>query len=57
MPLYEYVCRKCRTTFGEAVTIKEHETRQVSCPKCKSADLEKVLDPNFVKTTSETDRP
>jgi len=57
MPLYEYVCRKCRTKFGEAITIKEHEIRQVSCPKCKSGDLDKVTDPCFAKATGEIDRP
>jgi len=51
MPLYEYICRKCRTKFGEAVTIKEHEIRQASCPKCKSADLDKVIEPYSAKTT------
>lgn len=56
MPLYEYVCRKCHTKFGEAVAIKEQEIRQASCPKCKSADLDKVIEPHFVKTT-ETGSP
>jgi putative FmdB family regulatory protein len=55
MPLYEYLCKKCHKTFGEVLTIKEHETKKVRCPKCKSRDLEHVLEPFFAKTSSKTD--
>ena len=41
MPLYEYICRKCHNKFDEVLTIKEHETKQVQCPKCQATDLEK----------------
>jgi putative FmdB family regulatory protein len=54
MPLYEYICRKCNSKFGEVLTIKEHETRRVSCPRCQSTDLEKVIAPFFAKTVSKT---
>jgi putative FmdB family regulatory protein len=54
MPLYEYVCRKCNNKFVEVLTIKEHETKKVSCPRCQSADLEKVIEPFFAKTVSKT---
>ena len=42
MPLYEYVCKKCHKKFAEVLTIKEHETKKLQCPKCKSVDLEHV---------------
>ncbi|MDR3402051.1 MAG: zinc ribbon domain-containing protein [Chthoniobacter sp.] len=54
MPLYEYVCRKCHKKFGEVLTIKEHETKKLHCPKCRSTDLEKVIEPFFAKTASKT---
>lgn len=54
MPLYEYVCRKCQHRFGEVLTVKEHETRKVQCPKCKNKDLQHVLLPFFTKTSSKT---
>ncbi len=54
MPLYEYVCRKCHTKFGEVLTVKEHDSKKLHCPKCKSADLEKVIEPFFAKTSSKT---
>ena len=41
MPLYEYVCRKCHNKFAEVLTIKEHETKKVHCPKCKGTDWKK----------------
>ncbi|MGA7394341.1 MAG: FmdB family zinc ribbon protein [Terrimicrobiaceae bacterium] len=54
MPLYEYVCRKCTNKFAEVSTIKEYETKKVSCPRCQSTDLEKVIEPFFAKTVSKT---
>ena len=54
MPLYEYVCKKCQKKFGEVLTIKEHESKKVECPKCSSTDLEKVIEPFFAKTASKT---
>ena len=56
MPMYEYVCRKCQTQFSEVLTIKEHETKKIQCPKCKSKDVEHVIEPFFAKTTSKTRR-
>ena len=50
MPVYEYACRKCRKKFSEVMTMKEHETRKVLCPKCQSNDLEKIIEPFFAKT-------
>lgn len=54
MPLYEYVCRKCHKQFAEVLTIKEHDSKKVCCPRCKSNDLEKVIEPFFAKTASKT---
>lgn len=54
MPLYEYICRKCQKKFAEVLTIKEHESQSIKCPKCESTDLEKVIEPFFAKTASKT---
>ena len=56
MPLYEYVCRTCHSKFDEVLTIKEHETKKVHCPKCQGTDLEKVFESFFAKTASKTVR-
>ena len=37
MPVYEYVCRRCRREFEELVRGDE----QPVCPACRSRDLEK----------------
>lgn len=54
MPLYEYICNKCHKKFSEVLTIKEHDTRKVHCPKCKGQDVTKVIEPFFAKTASKT---
>ena len=54
MPLYEFLCKKCHKKFSEVLTVKEHETKKVPCPKCKSYDLEHVIEPFFAKTSSKT---
>ena len=34
----------------EGLTTKEHDTKKLQCQKCKSTDLEKVIEPFFEKT-------
>jgi putative FmdB family regulatory protein len=51
MPLYEYVCRKCHKKFSAVLTIKEHDTKRIRCPKCHHADVEKVIEPFFAVTS------
>ena len=54
MPYYEYICKKCHRQFGEVLTIKEHDSKKLQCPQCKSDQLEKVIEPFFAKTASKT---
>ena len=54
MPFYEYFCKKCQKQFGEVMSIKEHTTRKIQCPKCKGTDVDKVIEPFFAKTSSKT---
>ena len=54
MPLYEYLCRDCHEKFSEVLTIREHDTKKPQCPKCKSTDIEKIIEPFFAKTSSKT---
>jgi putative FmdB family regulatory protein len=51
MPLYGYTCNNCQKQFSEVMTIKERETKKIRCPKCKSEDVTKVIEP-FVAMTS-----
>ena len=54
MPLYEYVCKKCHKKFSEVLTIHEHDTKRIRCPKCQSTAVEKVIEPFFARTASKT---
>ena len=51
MPVYEYVCRKCHKKFMEVLSIREHDTKKIKCPKCQSQEVDKVIEP-FVPVTS-----
>jgi putative FmdB family regulatory protein len=50
MPIYEYCCHDCERKFSEVLTIKEHETKKVHCPRCNSEKVKKVIEP-FVAMT------
>lgn len=38
MPLYEYVCRKCRNEFAEVLTAMERDQKKIHCSTCQSVD-------------------
>jgi putative FmdB family regulatory protein len=54
MPLYEYVCSNCRKLFSEVLTVKEHETKKIHCPKCQSEQVEKVIEAVTVVTSKKS---
>lgn len=54
MPIYEYICAKCRKKFSEVLTIKEHDKKTIHCPKCESTNVEKVIEPFYAKTPSKS---
>jgi putative FmdB family regulatory protein len=54
MPYYEYICRKCHKKFAEVLSVKEHDTKKVHCPKCQSTETDKVIEPFFARTASKT---
>jgi len=39
MPVYEYVCNECHTSFEVILTVKEHDKEEIICPKCKSKEV------------------
>jgi len=53
MPVYDYECGKCGTEFQIVESIAQHEEvdrPRPTCPKCKTADVKRVLVGTFVKT-------
>jgi putative FmdB family regulatory protein len=51
VPTYAYKCRKCKHRFEEILSLKEYGEGKRKCPKCKSGDVEQVLDLFFAKTS------
>ena len=43
MPVYEYVCRKCKEDFTEILTVQEMEKGGVKCPHCGSDKVTKII--------------
>ena len=41
MPIYEYVCQKCKKSFELVRRIKEDGRKAASCPKCASKKVER----------------
>jgi putative FmdB family regulatory protein len=48
MPIYEYTCRTCGTTFEVLVRAGDIP----ACPSCASQDLEKLLSSAAIKSDS-----
>jgi putative FmdB family regulatory protein len=44
MAIYEYVCRKCGHKFEKRVGFFQVE-KAAACPKCQSAETERVFSP------------
>ena len=41
MPIYEYVCQKCKKSFELVRRIKENGRKAATCPKCASKKVER----------------
>jgi putative FmdB family regulatory protein len=51
MPTYEYRCDKCGEQFSRIMSIREYETAQVTCPKCKASEVKQQMSEFIAKTT------
>jgi len=36
MPVYEFICEKCKKRFTLTLSLSEYERKKFACPKCKS---------------------
>lgn len=43
MPTYEYACKACNNSFSLILTMSDHDTKRVTCPKCKSRKVEQQI--------------
>lgn len=51
MPIYEYQCNECENIF-EVLTLSAKDTGQVTCTRCKSDKVEKVMSAGSFRLTS-----
>lgn len=55
MPMYDFVCNNCKKYFTVFLTLKEYESsHQVSCPECKSTDVERKIAEFYAITSSKS---
>jgi putative FmdB family regulatory protein len=54
MPLYEYECTGCGKIFTAALSLREHEAKNVICPGCGSKKVEQLISSFIAKTDSKT---
>lgn len=51
MPVYEYICRKCKKKTEIETTISQKEKGlDVKCPSCGAGDMERVFTPLMVSS-------
>lgn len=50
MPVYEYRCKECETTFEHTEHMDEHADARPKCPECGSKKVEAVFSSFFAKT-------
>jgi putative FmdB family regulatory protein len=50
MPTYDYRCEKCRKSFSLTLTISQHDTKRITCPKCGSRSVKQKVTGFFAIT-------
>jgi len=51
MPTYDYRCPSCKKKFTLTMSIKEHDTSRVKCPKCGERKAEQLISAFTAKTS------
>ena len=51
MPVYEYYCDKCEREVQLALSIREHDKGQTTCPKCGGKALRPLVSTFFSQTS------
>ncbi|MDD3554341.1 MAG: zinc ribbon domain-containing protein [Deltaproteobacteria bacterium] len=41
MPIYEFICEKCKTIF-ETLVLSSQQKKDVTCPQCKTDQVKKM---------------
>ena len=43
MPTYTFVCKDCKKSFTQMMTLADYEKSKVACPKCSSKKVEQKV--------------
>jgi putative FmdB family regulatory protein len=54
MPVYEYLCEKCRHGFSVKMSMTEHEQKAIKCPACKGKKVIPQYSTFYVKTSKKS---
>jgi len=54
MPMYDYKCLDCGKESLIALTLKEHESGNVTCPACGSKKMEQLITSFIARTTKKS---
>jgi putative FmdB family regulatory protein len=54
MPMYDYTCLDCGKESLLVLTLKEHESTKVTCPKCGSTKMQQLYSPFVAHTTKKS---
>lgn len=53
MPTYEYRCQDCRQRFELFLTYADYDNKTVTCPKCGSSDIKRLIGKVRIARTEE----
>ncbi len=54
MPMYDYKCLDCGKESLVVLTLKQHESNTVTCPKCGSTKIQQLYSPFVAHTTKKS---
>jgi putative FmdB family regulatory protein len=57
MPIYEFLCERCRKPFELSSSLAEYERaikKKIKCPKCKSMKVVRQISAIEVKTSKKS---
>ena len=54
MPMYDYKCLDCGKESLVVLTLKEHESSKVKCPKCGSTKMQQLYSSFVAHTTKKS---
>jgi len=54
MPTYTYMCKDCKKSFTQMMSVSEHDKNKIVCPKCKGKKVEQQYAAFFAVTAKKS---